>query len=103
MGPLAPREIRRACAAASPCGCRSLLRDRHRDALAAFSSAAAQHLAPAPRLLARAESVRAFSALVVWLIRTLHGMSPAMAERDRYSRQTCESRRHPGVHFASVL
>ena len=79
------RETRRDGVVASPCGCRSLLGDRHRDPLAALGTATAEHLAATTRLLASAETVRALSALVVWLIGTLHGISPAIADRDRYS------------------
>src|SRR5688572_31726535 len=62
-----------------------LLRDRHRNAFAALCATATQHLATTTGLLAGTKTVRPFAALVMRLIRTLHGFSPAFAERDRYS------------------
>ena len=57
---------------------RLLLGDRHRDALAALRATATKDLTATTGLLARTESVGAFAALVVRLVRTLaHGMTPA--------------------------
>ena len=53
---------------------RLLLRDRHRDPLAAFRATAAQHFAATSRFLAGTKTMRAFAALVMWLVGTLaHG------------------------------
>ena len=62
-----------------------LLGDRHRDALAALRATATEDFTTTTGLLASTEAVRALAALVMRLIRTLHGSSPAFAERDRYA------------------
>ena len=62
-----------------------LLGGRHRDALAPLGAAAAENLTASTGLLASTESVRALAALVMRLIRTLHGDTPGFAERDRYA------------------
>lgn len=73
-------------------GHRLLLGDGHRDALATLGAAATKHLATTTGLLASTEAVRAFAALVMRLIRALHGMTPAFADRDRYSTMSRVSR-----------
>ncbi len=64
---------------------RLLLGDRHRDALTALRATATKDFTTTTGLLASTEAVRALAALVMRLIRTLHGSSPAFAERDRYA------------------
>jgi hypothetical protein len=61
------------------------LGDGHRDALATLCAAAPEHLATSAGLFAGTEAVRPFAALVMRLIRALHGNTPGFAERDRYS------------------
>jgi hypothetical protein len=69
-----PRERPRARAAA---GDKSLLGGRHREPLAALGTAAAEDFTSTTGLLASAIAVRALTALVVRLVRTLgHGNSP---------------------------
>ena len=60
-----------------------LLRDCHRDALAALRATATKNFTTTTGLLARTESVSAFTALVVRLIRALHGITPAVGGADR--------------------
>src|SRR5262249_58612959 len=78
-----------------------LLRDRHRDALAALCTAAAQHFATGARLLARTETMRALATLVVGLVRALHGEAGSIlnvtwgVKEARSSRRLCS-------RFASV-
>src|SRR3569623_344813 len=69
-----------------------LLGDRHADALATLRSAATEYLAASTGLLTGSEAVRALSAFIMRLVRTLHGLSPAFAERDRYAIGTGVSR-----------
>src|SRR5690349_20232301 len=66
----------------------SLLGDRHRDALATLRATATKDFTTTTGLLARTETVSAFAALVVRLVRTLaHGITPAsFSGADRYSR-----------------
>lgn len=60
---------------------RLLLRDRHREPLAALRATATKHLATATGLLARTEPVSAFTALVVRLVGALaHGYFPSAVE-----------------------
>ena len=75
----------------------------------------AKNLAASAGLLASTEAMRAFAAFVMRLIRTLHGISPAITEPDRYSTVKGVSRRRsprglrsrfmalPGVQLLSNL
>jgi hypothetical protein len=63
-----------------------LLGDRHRDALATLRTAATKDFTTTTGLLAGTEAVGALAALVMRLVRTLHGnISGAFARRDRYA------------------
>lgn len=69
----------------------SLLRGRHRDALAALRAAATENFTTATGLLASAEAMRALAALVVWLIRALHGVPSCRASTALTDRQKAHS------------
>ena len=61
-----------------------LLGDRHRDALAALRATATKDFTTTTGLLARTESVSAFTALVVRLVGALaHDITPAVGGADR--------------------
>ncbi len=88
-----------------------LLRDRDRDPFASLGATAAEDFTAAAGFLPGAEPVGALAALVVWLVRTLHGSTPPGGEGDRYSRARMKSSRRrarphgdgfptrSGVHF----
>src|SRR5882757_5012867 len=88
-----PRRSRRVVAGASPWRCSTcdaasrplLLRDRDRDPLAPLGTAAAEDFTTAAGLLAGSEPLGALAALIMWLIGTLHGVTPPCGEGDRYS------------------
>ena len=65
---------------------RSLLRGSHGKTLATLGAPTAQHLAASAGLLARAKPMRAFAALVMRLIRALHGsLALLLRSTGRYS------------------
>jgi hypothetical protein len=75
-----------------------LLGGCHRDAFPPLG-AAAENLTASTGLLAGTETVRALAALVMRLVRTLHGYSPGFAERDRYAIERGVSRRREARRY----
>src|SRR5688572_8411738 len=74
---------------------KSLLRSRHRDALAPFGPASAEDLATATGLLAGAEAMGALAALVVRLVGALHGVPSCSCQGSGKGKVGIDTRRQP--------